>query len=248
MSPWEQECCSILSLLNPQHPEQRLVTAGCQSVFDDLTREDTRDFPGGKSKKREVCSLQWLRLCAPNAGAPSSIPGQRARSHMPQLKIPNATVKTEEPTCCNKEKKRHEFPPHTSKCQAVKQVQPSPTGAISLAGETPRKQSSVNTSTDLSGREVGGREGVQLISAEQWNVSGNLCAQEDRTLPRGLHLLLLRLFPDKSQNNLSGETADCGQNPHSWESFHSSSYRTMDALSALPSSHSPSQSDHYQFQ
>ena len=130
----------------------------------------------------------------------------------------------------------------------MKQEQPSPTGAISLAGETPRKRSSVNTSTDLSGREVGGREGVQLISAEQWNVSGNLCAQEDRTLPRGLHLLLLRLFPDKSLNNLSGETADCGQNPHSWESFHFSSYRTMDALSALPSSHSPSQSDHYQFQ
>ena len=76
----------------------------------------------------------------------------------------------------------------------MKQEQPSPTGAISLAGETPRKRSSVNTSTDLSGREVGGREGVQLISAEQWNVSGNLCAQEDRTLPRGLHHQYLSLI------------------------------------------------------
>ena len=28
--------------------------------------------------------VQWLRLCAPNAGGPSLIPGQGIRSHMPQ--------------------------------------------------------------------------------------------------------------------------------------------------------------------
>ena len=131
---------------------------------------------------------QWLRLCAPNAGGPRSIPGQRMRSHMPQLKTPNAAKRP-----CEAKKKRHEFLPHANKCQAAKQAQPSPTAAISLAGGTPRTRSSVNTSTDLSGQEVGGREGVQLISAEQWNVLGNLCAQEDRTLPRGLYLLELRL-------------------------------------------------------
>ena len=112
--------------------------------------------------------------------------------------------------------------------EAGKQL--NPTGATSLAGETPRKRLS---STDLSGREVGGLEGVQLISAERRNISGNFCAQEaqeDRTLPSGLCLLELRLFPDKSQNNLSGEPTSCGQNPHSWESFHSSSDPTMDAL------------------
>ncbi|TEA37700.1 hypothetical protein DBR06_SOUSAS9210016, partial [Sousa chinensis] len=27
--------------------------------------------------------VQWLRLCAPNAGDPGSIPGQGTRSHMP---------------------------------------------------------------------------------------------------------------------------------------------------------------------
>ena len=26
--------------------------------------------------------VQWLRLCAPNAGGPASIPGQGIRSHM----------------------------------------------------------------------------------------------------------------------------------------------------------------------
>ena len=37
--------------------------------------------------------VQWLRLRALNAGGPGSIPGQGTRSHMPQLKIPHATVK-----------------------------------------------------------------------------------------------------------------------------------------------------------
>ena len=31
--------------------------------------------------------VQWLRLCAPNAGALSSIPGQDARSRMLQLRV-----------------------------------------------------------------------------------------------------------------------------------------------------------------
>ena len=47
--------------------------------------------------------VQWLRLCIPNTGGPSSIPGRATRSHMPQyrvqmptqrrLKTPSATVK-----------------------------------------------------------------------------------------------------------------------------------------------------------
>ena len=42
--------------------------------------------------------VQWLRLHAPSAGGPGSIPGQKTRSHMQQLKILHATKKTEEPT------------------------------------------------------------------------------------------------------------------------------------------------------
>ena len=38
--------------------------------------------------------VQWLRLCAPNAGGPGSIPGQGTGSHMTQLKIQHATTKT----------------------------------------------------------------------------------------------------------------------------------------------------------
>ena len=37
--------------------------------------------------------IQWLRLHAPKAGAPGSIPGQGTRSHMPQLKILHAATK-----------------------------------------------------------------------------------------------------------------------------------------------------------
>ena len=44
--------------------------------------------------------VQWLRLCAPNAGGLGSIPGQATRSRMPQLrvhmlqmKIPHAATK-----------------------------------------------------------------------------------------------------------------------------------------------------------
>ena len=37
--------------------------------------------------------VQWLRFHAPNAGGPSSIPGQGTSSHMPQLKILCSTTK-----------------------------------------------------------------------------------------------------------------------------------------------------------
>ena len=53
--------------------------------------------------------VQWLTLCALNAGGPGSIPGQGTRSHMPQLKIPHTATKTQ---CSqinknNKKKKRN---------------------------------------------------------------------------------------------------------------------------------------------
>ena len=48
-------------------------------------------------------TILWLRLRAPNAGGPSSIPGQGTGSHMPQVticmpqsKIPHATTKTQQ--------------------------------------------------------------------------------------------------------------------------------------------------------
>ena len=31
--------------------------------------------------------VEWLRLCAPNAGDPGLLPGQGTRSHMLQLKV-----------------------------------------------------------------------------------------------------------------------------------------------------------------
>ena len=43
--------------------------------------------------------VQWLRLHTPNAGSLGLIPGQGTRSHMPQLKIPNALSKIDNSKC-----------------------------------------------------------------------------------------------------------------------------------------------------
>ena len=53
-------------------------------------------FAGDKNILNSGISLvvQWLRLCAPNAGGPGSIPGQGTRSHVLQLKIPHSATKT----------------------------------------------------------------------------------------------------------------------------------------------------------
>ena len=37
-------------------------------------------------KKGTSLVVQWLRLCAPNAEGPGSIPGQGTRAHVPQLR------------------------------------------------------------------------------------------------------------------------------------------------------------------
>ena len=54
--------------------------------------------------------VQWLRLHAPNAGAPGSIPSQGPRSHMPQLKIPCAATKTWHSQVKKYFFKKHVFP------------------------------------------------------------------------------------------------------------------------------------------
>ena len=49
------------------------------------------DFPGGPVVKNMPSE----------AGDVGSIPGQGTRSHMPQLKIPHDSMKTEDPVCYN---------------------------------------------------------------------------------------------------------------------------------------------------
>ena len=56
--------------------------------------------------------VQWLGLCAPNAGGPGVILGQGARPHMlqlrvckPQLKIPNGASKSSHKLQVRKKKK-----------------------------------------------------------------------------------------------------------------------------------------------
>ena len=64
--------------------------------------------PGGKGMKRgdkeirgTLLVLQWLRLKAPKARGPGSIPDQGTRSHTPQPKILHATIKIENPKSRN---------------------------------------------------------------------------------------------------------------------------------------------------
>ena len=38
--------------------------------------------------------VQWLRLCAPNAGSLGSIPGQGTKSEMPQLSLHAVTERS----------------------------------------------------------------------------------------------------------------------------------------------------------
>ena len=37
--------------------------------------------------------VQWLKLCAPNAAGPGSIPGRGTKSHLPQRKILHTATK-----------------------------------------------------------------------------------------------------------------------------------------------------------
>ena len=50
--------------------------------------------------------MQWLRLRAPNAGGPGSVPGQGTRPRVPQLKDPACSNEdpargNEDPVCRN---------------------------------------------------------------------------------------------------------------------------------------------------
>ena len=49
--------------------------------------------------------VQWVRVRAPDAGGPGSIPGQGTRSHMPQLRSPHATTK--DPVCRSEDSTCH---------------------------------------------------------------------------------------------------------------------------------------------
>ena len=54
-----------------------------------------------KKKKGTSLVVQWLRLHAPTAGGPGSIPDQGTRSRTPQLKIPHTATK--DPARCNED-------------------------------------------------------------------------------------------------------------------------------------------------
>ena len=82
-------------IINQSIKERRLSAPGSRRHVLDLT---IRRTTAGTS-----LVVQRLRFCSPNAGAPGSNLGQGTRSHMSQLKILYAKMKTEDPVCLNED-------------------------------------------------------------------------------------------------------------------------------------------------
>ena len=70
-----------------------LQSMGSQKVRHDLATEQ-HHLPIKTIQFRTSLVVQWLRLCAPNAGGLGSIPGQENRSHMLQLRPAAVKFKT----------------------------------------------------------------------------------------------------------------------------------------------------------
>ena len=66
-----------------------------------MKKKKEKEKEKGRKKRGSGTSVevQWLRLCAPNAGDPGSIPGQGTRSHM--LRLRNLHAATKVTACCN---------------------------------------------------------------------------------------------------------------------------------------------------
>ena len=74
------------------------------SVYDDAmvkSKINNLNFVLNFGEMGTSLVVQWLRLCAPNAGARGLIPGQGTKAHMLQPKISHAAMKIEDPMCCN---------------------------------------------------------------------------------------------------------------------------------------------------
>ena len=74
------------------------------SELEDWKIEITQLYSREKTKMNRASGTslvaQWIRLCAPNAGGPVSIPGQGTRSHM-HATTKNSYATTKEPACHN---------------------------------------------------------------------------------------------------------------------------------------------------
>ena len=73
-----------------------VTPAPTSSPWPTCTRKALNFFGGGGNS----LVAQWLRLCAPNAGGPGSIPGQGTRSHM-HAATRSLHATTKEPASCN---------------------------------------------------------------------------------------------------------------------------------------------------
>ena len=97
-------CTPLVQVLGfTTHSPRHLPGGGC--AYPHPAEEETSELSKAPSTV-DFPVVQWLKLHAPNAGGPGSIPGQGTRSHMlqprvhmPQLNILHAATK--DPGCCN---------------------------------------------------------------------------------------------------------------------------------------------------
>ena len=65
---------------------QQKLTQHCKSTIFEYLKKKNEKIQKTKGQGTSLV-VQWLRVPAPNAGGPDSIPAHRARSHVPQLTI-----------------------------------------------------------------------------------------------------------------------------------------------------------------
>ena len=68
--------------------------------FQKIEEEETHTTDQNIKRYGTSLVAQWIRLRAPNAGGPGSIPGQGARSHM-HAATKSSHAATKEPASCN---------------------------------------------------------------------------------------------------------------------------------------------------
>ena len=81
--------------------------------------------------------VQQLRVHTPNTEGLGSIPGQGTRPHMPQLKIPHATVKMEDPCATTQTQRSYRAGPHSQTPIANKFPENEGTAGLETPGGGP---------------------------------------------------------------------------------------------------------------
>ena len=86
---WTQKDGQVNRAYNTRSPwsEFALCSKGNSQSLSDSMQEGDLGVCFLKIAVGTSLVVQWIRLCTPNAGGLGLIPGQRTRTHMPQLRL-----------------------------------------------------------------------------------------------------------------------------------------------------------------